>query len=241
MEIKKSWLSNLENFRGLFFLVGIALSLLLTTEVLQIEKRKQIPEIKGDIPHKTESGVLVPRIERTRPEKPEPKTKETEPDPLLDPEKKFKIVDNTTKLNTNNIEPISLDSIDYEPSPGFDDPEPVNPFNVEYMARPKACESLRDKEAQMSCFNEWITNYLAEEVEFPQIPDYMARSETIYVEFVIDREGKVGEVVILRGEVTEYREEAKRVIEKMPALVPARQFNRTVPVRVRIPVNFKIR
>lgn len=242
MELKKNWRTNLENYRSIFFLAGIALSLLLTTEILELKSAYAFPELKADQAEQSEAGtVRIPKTFRETPKIPEPLKKDVEPDPIVDPKKRFKIVDNSTLLNTSNLEPVSMDTIFFESTLEPEVPEPIEAILVENMARPQDCEALRGKEEQMKCFNTWISTYLANEIEFPDVPDFMARSEKVFVEFVIKSDGKVSDVVILRGEIPEYRAEAKRVIENLPKLVPASQLGRAVPVRVRIPVNFKIR
>jgi len=242
MEIKKDWKKNLENYRSLFFLGGIALSLIATTEILQLQSEVSVPEKPKQETDEVTSAIAIPITIREKTEIPEPTKNEPEPDPILEPTDKWKLVDDNTKLKTFTIEPSSaLDTIEYVPIKGFDVPEPIEAFNVEHMARPKDCEDLRGKDAQMNCFNQWISKYIANEVEFPEIPSFMAQSEKIFVEFVIGVDGMVKDVSIIRGETPEYRNEAKRVIENLPELVPASQLGRKVPVRVRVPVNFKIR
>lgn len=242
MEIKKDWKKNLENYRSLFFLGGIALSLIATTEILQLQSEVYTPkEPKPEVAEKA-SIINIPITVREKPDIPEHVETEPEPDPILKPTDKWKMVDDNTKLKTFVIEPSSnLDTIEYVPLQGFEVPEPIEAVNVENMARPKDCEDLRGKDAQMNCFNQWISRYIADEVEFPNIPSFMAQSEKIFVEFVIGADGKVSDVSIIRGQTKEYRDEAKRVIENLPELVPASQLGRKVPVRVRVPVNFKIR
>jgi len=221
---------------------GIALSLIATTEILQMQSEVYIPEEPKPEVEETASIINIPITIREKPEIPEPVKNEPEPDPILKPTDKWKMVDDNTKLKTFTIEPSSvLDTIEYVPLQGFEVPEPIEAVNVENMARPKDCEDLRGKDAQMNCFNQWISRYIADEVEFPNIPSFMAQSEKIFVEFVIGADGKVGDVSIIRGQTQEYRDEAKRVIESLPELVPASQLGRKVPVRVRVPVNFKIR
>lgn len=242
MEIKKDWKKNLENYRSLFFLGGIALSLITTTEILQLQSEVSIPEKPKQEKDEVSSALAIPITIREKPEIPEPTKNEPEPDPILEPTDKWKLVDDNTKLETFTIEPNSaLDTIEYVPIQGFDVPEPIEAVNVENMARPKDCEELRGKEAQMNCFNQWISQYIANEVEFPNLPSFRAQSEKIFVEFVIGADGNVSDVAIIRGQTQEYRDEAKRVIESLPELVPASQLGRKVPVRVRVPVNFKIR
>lgn len=236
---KKNALKNLENFRSIFFMLGLALSLGVITEIIQYQSVYKLPEFEDHKVIENEAGPIIPITFPDKPEKPEPKVEDPEPDPIIDPLKKLKIVDNTEPIDISKMEVFRLDSIPMEPIFMDEKPEIIEAVLVENMARPKVCEDLKGKDEQMECFNSWIAGYIAEEIEFPSGP--FRNSERIFVEFIIDRSGQVQNVGIIRGEDPDYRQEAKRVIESLPALVPASQMGRTVPVRVRIPVNFKIR
>jgi len=62
----------------------------------------------------------------------------------------------------------------------------------------------------------------------------------VRVRFVINSEGKVGEVVVLRSENPVLDEEAKRVISSMPDWKPGRQAGKAVDVYYMVPVEFKL-
>ena len=236
MEQKKNSNKNLENYRGIFFMLGLALSLGAAIEIIELKSTYQLPELP-QIEEKATTTITIPITYPKMPEKPQPKLEEPEPLKMADPKKIFKIVNNTqTTLDPSGMLDFPLDSIIFEPDPEVD--VPVDAVNVENMARPQSCEELRGKEEQMRCFNQWIGNYIAQEIEFPS--GIFNRTEKIFVEFVISKTGQVEDVKIIRGENPEYRKEALRVIEGLPELVPASQFGRKVPVRVRIPVNFRV-
>ncbi len=242
MQLKKNQKKNLENYRGIFFLVGIALSLAVVTEIIQLQTDYEVPPFEPKEQEAT-MGTAIPITVREEPKIPEPKNEPIEIEPIIDPTDRLTIVENNHPVLEIYSANISDDPelIEYEPLDGYDNPEPIAPFNVEQMARPKSCESLRGKEEQMECFNQWISNYIAEEVEFPRSnPFFTPNGEKIYVEFIINTEGGVEQVKILKGKNPDFQKEAVRVIQSMPELVPATQFGRKVPVRVQIPVNFKI-
>jgi len=244
MQNKKNWSQNLENYRGLFFMAGLALSLAIVTEIFQWTTEYKVPELKGEKREIVESGIRIPITVPEKPEIPEPETKEPEPEPVepIKPTTKFKAVDNNTKIEPSpKIDLTGLDTVGIEPALGGEIIAPVEAFSVENMARPKECEELHGHKEQMDCFNRWIQGYLAEETIFPERSRRLGESEKIYVEFVIGVEGEVQEAKVIRGENEDFKAEALRVITQMPSLVPASQMGQAVPVRVRIPVNFKLR
>lgn len=240
MESKKNWSQNLENYRGLFFMIGIALSLAVTTEIIQWQTEYKTPTLKSEKQEIVESSLRIPITILTKPEPKMPEPVEPEPDPILKDPVIFKIVNNTAPSTSfQSIDLSLLDTVSFEPLK----PEvitPIAPFAVENMARPMECEDLRDKDAQLKCFNTWIQSYIAQEVVFPERPRMFGESEKLYVDFVINSFGRVEQVKIIRGENEDFKAEALRVIENLPELVPASQLGQNVPVRVQIPVNFKM-
>lgn len=240
MESKKNWSHNLENYRGLFFMIGIALSLAITTEILQWQSDYEGPKLEAKKEIQVEAGVQIPITILSKPVPKIPEPQAPEPDPILKDPVKFKIVDNTSPTNSFQAIDLSLlDTVEFEPLK-VEEVLPIPSFIVQNMARPKECENLREKSAQLNCFNNWIQSYIAQEVVFPQSALRFGESEKIYVDFVINSLGRVEEVKIVRGVNEDFKAEALRVIESLPELVPASQQGQSVPVRVQIPVNFRL-
>ncbi|MEX1188504.1 MAG: energy transducer TonB [Bacteroidia bacterium] len=66
-------------------------------------------------------------------------------------------------------------------------------------------------------------------------------SGTVFVSFVVNSQGKIGNVEILQTPDAGFNEEVIRVISKMPVWKPGYQSGQAVPVRFRMPVKFTIR
>ena len=242
MNPKKNWQANLENFRSIFFLLGIILSLSVVTEIIQWQTEIKYQQAPPEPKAVSYAGFKIPITVPEKPEKPEPK-KELEPEPMSKPDpNRFKQVDNNSKLEpqqqTIDLKNLGLDSVGSDPS--YERPEPIMAVMVENMARPQVCEELRDKDEQMACFNRWIAQYLASEIEYPAHLRNLGIEEKLYVQFVINEFGDVEELKVLRGEEREFIDEAKRVLGGMPTMVPAKQLGTPVPVKVIVPVNFKL-
>lgn len=242
MHNKKNWKKNLENFRTIFFMVGLALSLMAATEIIQWTTEYRVPEPKEPIEESTFAIPNLPPITfPEKPEIPEPK-KEPEPEPIKLDADKFKKVDNDFKEPTRPT--LNLGDLNDTMATEFmglpEVPEPVTVYVVENMARPKDCEALQGKKEQMDCFSNFVKFYLADEVNFPRSNAFFATTETVYVQFVIDEFGMVKNVEAIRGENPDFREEAVRAISELPELVPAKQMGRPVPVKVVVPVRFRL-
>jgi protein TonB len=240
MQEKKSAKANLENYRPIFFLIGLILSMSSLLYVLEIKvayTEPEIPQSKIDI---VEAGFPIPLTYPEKLEKPEPKAKEPEPTKPIKLEQRFKIVDNNTKIDSRpTIDVSTLIPVTDEPT----DPiavEIIDAVLVQNMARPIECESVTDKSEQLDCFNRWISRYLAEETEYPSRPRNLGVEERMFLQFLISETGMVEEVEVLRGEDQDLRKEAMRVLKSMPQFSPASQMGKPVKVRVIVPVNFKL-
>ncbi len=61
----------------------------------------------------------------------------------------------------------------------------------------------------------------------------------IYVGFIVEPDGSITDVKVLRGIFEHYDEEAVRVVKSMPKWQPGMQRGKAVRVRYQIPINFK--
>lgn len=82
--------------------------------------------------------------------------------------------------------------------------------------------------------------YLRSNIKYPPLARENGIEGTVYVTFVVDKDGKVKEPKLLRG-VTGLDEEALRVISKMPDWKPGKQNGRTVAVQYNLPVRFTLK
>jgi len=88
--------------------------------------------------------------------------------------------------------------------------------------------------------NEALIKYIAEHVKYPAIARENNISGTVYLKFVVNKDGNVGEVEVLRGVGGGCTEEAKRVIKTLPRFTPGKQNGRPVPVYYNVPVKFNL-
>ncbi len=88
----------------------------------------------------------------------------------------------------------------------------------------------------MDAINKWIT----ENVKYPDVAKENGISGKVFVQFVIDKEGKVTDVQILRGVDPYLDKEALRVISSMPAWTPGKQRGKPTKVAFQLPINFKL-
>lgn len=82
--------------------------------------------------------------------------------------------------------------------------------------------------------------FLAENVKYPQEALEELRGGKVYVRFIVDKEGEISDVTVIRKspDCPECDAEAKRVIRRMPKWTPGKKNGKPVKTYFNIPVSF---
>lgn len=88
---------------------------------------------------------------------------------------------------------------------------------------------------------EGIFKFLGSNLKYPKLARKKNVQGKVYVSFVINEIGKVTEVEVDKGIGSGCDEEAKRVIEAMPDWKPGKKEGKNVPVRFKIPIEFRLK
>lgn len=103
---------------------------------------------------------------------------------------------------------------------------------------PDKVEDYPDVEAEFpGGYEEW-KKYLLSELKYPEISLEMGNQGIVYVTFVIEIDGSVSDVKVLKGVSFDIDREAKRVIRNSPKWIPGRVAKSNVRTRLSIPINF---
>lgn len=100
--------------------------------------------------------------------------------------------------------------------------------------------TLVDVVAQFPGGTEALQKYLSENIKYPIEAIKNKQTGRVYVQFVIDKEGEVTNVKVLKGVCESLDAEAIRVIYNMPKWDPAKIDNKTVNMQYTIPINFAL-
>ena len=84
-----------------------------------------------------------------------------------------------------------------------------------------------------------LQRYLQKHLRFPAAALTAQVSGKVYVTFVVQADGRVGEVTVLKGLGYGTEEAAARVVSEMPAWTPGMQNHRSVAVRFTLPITFQ--
>lgn len=225
MEAKKSPHADLESKRTFFLEVGIIVAI--ATMLVAFEwKSYNVKEIiieKGyDLPEDVEK---IPITQQKKAELPIPVPAQTT---LLNIVENEMAVDDDLVIDAedNSLKPIS----DYiRPTPIADEPEDEEPPFIVVEDNPEfpGGESARIK-------------FLLDNINYPQVAREAGIQGTVYLTFVIEKNGSITDVRILRGVGGGCDEEAIRVVNSMPKWNPGKQRGKPVRVQFNMPIKFTL-
>ena len=225
METKKSKRADLEKKRLMFTQIGLIVSLALAWMVFETKSYGN-QEVKSyDGPIEIVPDELVPVTIQEKPQPPIEKPKVASQITVIDDKMEFDD-DVVIDVNVTTDEPI-------EPTVFIEIPEEeINeetPFIiVETMpVFPGGTEKL--------------LKYVAENVRYPQLAREMGIQGRVFVSFIVEKDGSISNVALLRGIGSGCDEEAIRVVKSMPKWNPGIQCGRAVRVSCNLPINFKLK
>ena len=225
MEEKKSPKANLENKKLMFTQIGLIISLIiawLAFEHKSYDKR----EIDPSLLRQTEV-VEEEMVEITKQE-------EQKPQPVEMPKQ-------TTQLEIVNddveVEDIEINA-DIDQNEVVEDYTPVEVEEEEVVEQEvftivEEMPSYPGGEAKMY-------EYLGKNIKYPQIARESGIQGRVFVNYVVEPDGSVSNVKVLRGIGGGCDEEAMRVVKAMPKWKPGKQRGKAVRVSYTLPVVFKL-
>ncbi len=220
MELKKSKKANLEKSRGTHLLLGLVISLAFTWMAFEYKSYGQAEGITATQTLFMEDSEFPIQTERPKEVKP----------PEVKPVTTVEIVENTEEVPDINID-IEIDPDDaledytlVADDPDEDEDEPT--FFVIVQNEP---EFIGGEAALMKHLSD---------INYPQMAIEAGTQGTVYASFIVEKDGSISNVKILRGIGNGCDEETLRIIKAMPKWNPGKQMNTIVRVQVKIPVRF---
>jgi len=127
-----------------------------------------------------------------------------------------------------------------EPVP-FEEPEMESIFKVvEDMPRFPGCEEKSSKDERSRCAQDEMFAFIGKEMKYPAEARGNGVEGTVIVRFVVEKNGDISNVDLLRDPGAGCGAEAVRVVKAMPKWVPGKQRGKPVKVQYTLPVKFKL-
>ena len=237
--IKKNPKFNLENYKGIFLVAGMVLTLLtiyLVVENKTYEKMDYDSFAQEATAVLDEEDIPITEVQKKPPPPPPP--------PPPKPIEMLKIVKDNVEIEDVQIAPTEIDDNEAIDIYQFDDTEedvPAMDFMVvENKPVFPGCENEPDEKAKYKCFQKKIHKHIAKNFKYPEIAMEMEIQGSVFVSFEIGKSGVITNIKVLRGIDKSLDVEASRLIGLLPSMIPAKQRGKPVPVKYTIPVKFKL-
>jgi protein TonB len=223
METRKTKKSDLEKKRPVFLQLGLIISLAAAITAFEWKT----PELRGTtLPTRTSQDVDVDLVPIVTQKKELPKPVNTTMIKSVED-----IRENIPEIKVSaEIDPDAIVMPYFPPLPETEDPEVVDntPFVVvEEMPVFPGGEAA-------------LMQYLAKNTVYPKRAKEAGISGTVYVTFVVEPDGLVSSIGVLREVTGGCTEEAIRVVSEMPRWKPGKQRGKAVRVRMNLPISFKL-
>ena len=225
MEEKKSPKANLENKKLMFIQIGLVISLLITWlafEHKSYDKREIDPSLLN-----RETVVEEEMVEITRQE-------EQKPQPVEVPQQSTQL-----EIVQDDVETEDL-NINAEVEQNEVIEEYIAPEVVEEEVVETEIFQIVEEMPQFPGGDAKLLEYVATHIKYPQIARETGIQGRVFVGFVVEPDGSVSNVKLLRGIGGGCDEEAMRVIKNMPKWKPGKQRGKAVRVSYQIPVMFRL-
>ena len=97
-----------------------------------------------------------------------------------------------------------------------------------------------EQQAEFTGGYEAMAKFLQKNLKYPAAPRRMGIEGSVFVGFVVDREGNISDITIVKGIHADCDKEAIRVVKMMPNWKPGKQNGRAVKSRFVLPIKFKL-
>ncbi|MCF8297797.1 MAG: energy transducer TonB [Saprospiraceae bacterium] len=208
MKTTKNPKANLENKRGIFFQIGLIITLTVVFFAFE-SKTYDARHIDFVVGNPFEPPIELPPI--------------------------FNEVDNKTKTDDKNLFNPEITPntpvLPYVPPP----PPPEPPSK-----EPDFFTVVEEKPSFPGGDNEML-KFLSNNINYPEMARELGISGKVYIEFIVEKDGSISNINLLRPIGGGCEEEAMRVVNLMPKWNPGKQRNKAVRVKLSLPVNFVLK
>lgn len=239
---KNSFRKNQLNSNSTLFLqLGIILALIIVYSSFELKFSKKISELPEKPIPSDEYAFIIPdfTVDKDTPQKKKEQRKPVDLSQII--------------IDKNNDEPAEKNILFEDPEPTQhnpslsdiievitkDDDEPMPISIVEQAPRYPGCKGKTENEFK-KCLNDKIVHFVSRKFNSNlENGTNIQGKQKIYVQFEIDKNGDIIDIKA-RSPHKALEKEAKRVIGKLPKMIPGKQQNRNVGVRYNLPITFYV-
>ena len=233
MELKKNPKADINQNSGLYFVIGLAVVMLVVWRALEYKKYDKANDYDIALNVEDQLDEEVPMTEQIKTPPPPPPPAAPEVIEVVEDEEEVEetVIESTETSQEEEvieIEDVEVEEIDEDITVPFAVIEDVPVF--------PGCEGASNKKA---CFQEMMQKHIRKNFRYPEIAQEMGVQGRVNVMFVIQKDGSIGGIR-MRGPDKNLEAEALRIINKLPNMTPGKQRGRPVKVPFSIPITFRL-
>lgn len=241
MEVRKNPQVDLDRYRSLFFCVGLVISLSLLLIAFEWKFYDNLPSVeldKTDYPAVAMEELDIPTTVQSLP--PPPKTVIEQPD-IVEVDNDEIVEELEIHLDADLQEDQELQSTIVGSADGVLDyqaaslPAPIPPPTEEEDEIFLVVEEFPEPHGGIATFYE----YVAENLKYPRQARREGIKGKVFLQFIIDKDGSLTNVKVVKGIGFGCDEEAVRVVSSAPRWKPGKQRGKAVKVKMTLPIKFK--
>lgn len=221
MEYKKNPNKDLERTRSQYLALGLVVSLALAITAFEWRTIQEPILDIGSIDGQFEDDDIIFQTVQPPPEPPKPKVVLTK---VIETKDEVEPPEDLVILEPDEFDPGEI-VITYESEPD----EPVEEIVT-------IAEVMPSPEGGMAAFY----SFLSKKTKYPKQARRMQVQGKVYVQFVVNEEGDMTDLKVIKGIGAGCNEEALRVMKLAPNWSPGRQRGRPVKVRMVVPIFFQL-
>ncbi|MDR0421766.1 MAG: TonB family protein [Proteiniphilum sp.] len=225
-EVKKSQKANLEKQRSTYILMGLVLGISIlffafewSTETRKLDETVLVQDVLA------EEEIEITRRDPTPPPPPPPPEPEV-PDVIEVVEKE---VDTRMEIRVEDDQSQRQTQVYIPPPPPKQEEEATEEIFV-----------VVEEQPEFPGGNTALMKFLSDNIKYPVIAQENGIQGRVICNFVVERDGSITDVQVLRGVDPSLDREATRVIQQMPHWKPGKQRGSAVRVRYTLPVVFRL-
>ena len=238
MQIKKNPKANLENYSKLFMQLGLVLALLVVYLAIEKKTYDRVIADLGAATYNIEDDEQIVEIEQVK-----PLEQQAPPPPTPD---KIEVVEDEKEVEETIIESTETDekeAVKVKEIVNVEEEEDIMedvPFAI--IEDVPIFPGCKGSKAQLKeCLQEKITQHVNRKFNSELASDLGLAPgvKRIFVMFKIDKTGNITDVQA-RAPHKRLQDEAIRVVESLPKMIPGKQRGRPVGVKYSLPIAFKV-
>ena len=100
--------------------------------------------------------------------------------------------------------------------------------------------TIVEQDPQFPGGNDALYQYLGQNAHYPPQAKEQGLQGTVYLTFIIERDGSISNIRVLHSPSDLLSEEAVRLVKAMPKWKPGKQRGKNVRVQYNLPINFQL-